>query len=121
MTTHTSSEKPIAVYGAMAANFIIALSKFVAAAVTGSSVMLSEGIHSVADRGNQGLILLGLRRSQKPAGAQHPFGHGQELYFWGLIVAIILFGLGGGLSIYERVIYIRHPSELDPYVYRADG
>lgn len=74
--------------------------------------MLSEGIHSVADTGNQGLILLGLKRSQKPADEQHPFGHGKELYFWSLIVAIVLFGLGGGLSVYEGVTHILHPSDL---------
>lgn len=115
MASRSSSDTPIVVYGAIAANFIIAVAKFVAAAFTGSSAMLSEGIHSVADTGNQGLILLGLNRSKKPADEMHPFGHGKELYFWSLIVAIILFGIGGGLSIYEGVIHVQHPAELgDP-------
>ena len=109
----TTSENPIVVYGAIAANLIIAISKFTAAAFTGSSAMLSEGIHSITDTGNQGLILLGLKRSKKPADELHPFGHGQELFFWSLIVAILLFGLGGGLSIYEGITHIQHPSELE--------
>lgn len=105
------SKKPIAVYGAMAANFFIAVTKFVAAAFTGSSAMLSEGIHSIVDTGNQSLLLLGTHLSEKPADENHPFGHGKELYFWGLVVAIILFGLGGGMSIYEGITHLQHPSE----------
>lgn len=107
-----SGEKPIAVYGAITANFIIAILKFTVAFITGSSVMLSEGIHSVADTGNQLLLLLGLYKSKKSADKTHPFGHGQELYFWSLIVAIILFGIGGGMSIYEGITHLRHPVEL---------
>lgn len=105
-------KKPIAVYGAIVANFIIAVFKFIVAFLTGSSAMLSEGIHSTADTGNQLLLLLGLRQSRKPADASHPFGHGQELYFWGLIVAIILFSAGGGMSIYEGITHLQHPTEL---------
>jgi len=93
----------------MVANAIIAVAKFTAAAITGSSAMLSEGIHSVADTGNQALLLLGNRRSHKPADRRHPFGYGQELYFWSLIVAMILFGLGGGFSIYEGIAHLSHP------------
>lgn len=104
-----SHDKPIAVYGAMVANFIIAVAKFVAAGFTGSSAMISEGIHSLVDTGNQALLLLGLRRAREPADELHPFGHGKELYFWGLIVAIILFGLGGGMSVYEGIQHIQHP------------
>jgi cation diffusion facilitator family transporter len=104
-----SHDKPIAVYGAMVANFIIAVAKFVAAAFTGSSAMVSEGIHSLVDTGNQALLLLGLRRARLPADDEHPFGHGKELYFWGLIVAIILFGVGGGMSVYEGIQHIQHP------------
>ena len=98
-----------AVVAAMIANGIIAVAKFTAAAITGSSAMLSEGIHSVADTGNQALLLLGNRRSHKPADKRHPFGYGQELYFWSLIVAMILFGLGGGFSIYEGIAHLSHP------------
>lgn len=98
-----------AVVAAMIANAIIAVAKFTAAAITGSSAMLSEGIHSVADTGNQALLLVGNRRSRKPADRRHPFGYGQELYFWSLIVAMILFGLGGGFSIYEGIAHLSHP------------
>ena len=107
-----SGEKPIAVYGAITANLIIAILKFTVAFITGSSVMLSEGIHSVTDTENEMLLLLGLYKSKKSADKTHPFGHGQELYFWSLIVAIILFGIGGGMSIYERITHLRYPVEL---------
>jgi cation diffusion facilitator family transporter len=110
-----SSETPITVIGAIIANFIIAVAKFVAAVFTGSSSMLSEGIHSLADTGNQGLLLLGINLSKRPADETHPFGYGKELYFWSVIVAIILFGIGGGLSIYEGITHLQHPEELrDP-------
>lgn len=105
-------EKPIAVYGAIVANLVIAIFKFIVALLTGSSAMLSEGIHSTADTGNQLLLLLGLHQSRKPADENHPFGHGQELYFWSLIVAIILFSAGGGMSIYEGITHLEHPTEL---------
>jgi cation diffusion facilitator family transporter len=107
-----SSEKPIAIYGAIASNLIIAIIKFIFAFFTGSSAMLSEGIHSTADTGNQLLLLFGLRQSRIPADEEHPFGHGQELYFWSLIVAIILFSGGGGMSIYEGITHLQHPNEL---------
>ncbi len=94
-----SGESKVVVYAALAANFVIMLAKFAAAAATGSSALFSEGIHSVADTSNQGLLLVGEKRSDKPPDDQHPFGYGQELYFWSLIVAIVLFGIGGGLSI----------------------
>jgi len=98
-----------AVVAAMIANAIIAVAKFVASAITGSSAMLSEGIHSVADTGNQALLLFGNRRSHRPPDRQHPFGYGPELYFWSLIVAMILFGLGGGFSMYEGIAHLKHP------------
>lgn len=108
-------EKPIAVYGAIGANAIIAAAKFTAGAFTGSSAMLSEGIHSVADTGNQLLLLLGINRSQKPPDEMHPFGHGKDLYFWSLIVAMVLFGVGGGMSFYEGITHIQHPAPItDP-------
>jgi cation diffusion facilitator family transporter len=110
-----SSAKPVTIYAAIAANFLIAVSKFIVAGITGSSAMLSEGIHSVADTGNQALLLLGIRLSKRPSDADHPFGHGKELYFWSLIVAIVLFGVGGGISLYEGIIHLQHPAELgDP-------
>jgi cation diffusion facilitator family transporter len=109
-------EKPVAIYGAMAANLAIAASKFVAAGFTGSSAMISEGIHSVVDTGNQILLLFGIKRSRRPPDAGHPFGHGMEQYFWSLIVAMLLFGLGGGMSVYEGVSHLLHPRPLeDPF------
>jgi cation diffusion facilitator family transporter len=92
-----SSKKVI--YAALVGNFLIALTKFMAFFVTKSSAMLSEGVHSVVDTSNQVLLLYGLRRAKKPADAQFPFGHGKEVYFWGFIVAIMIFTVGAGVSI----------------------
>jgi len=105
--------RPIAVYGAAAANLGIALAKFVAAAITGSSAMLSEGIHSVVDTGNQLLLLVGIRQSHKPPDKYHDFGHGKELYFWSLVVAIVLFGVGGGLAFYEGIQHVLDPHPIE--------
>jgi cation diffusion facilitator family transporter len=103
------AESKVAVYGAIAANVAIALTKFTVAGITGSSAMLSEGVHSAVDTFNGILLLVGLRLSQRPATDEHPFGHGKELYFWSLIVAILIFGLGGGISFYEGVQHIQRP------------
>jgi cation diffusion facilitator family transporter len=108
-----SSGAPVTIYGAIGANLIIAVAKFVAALFTGSSAMLSEGIHSVADTGNQLLLLLGVRRSRVPPDDLHPFGHGKELYFWSLVVAIVLFGVGGGMSLYEGIVHLQHPEPIE--------
>ncbi|MCY1213795.1 Ferrous-iron efflux pump FieF [compost metagenome] len=102
----------IAIYGAIAANVAIAVTKFVVAGITGSSAMLSEGIHSAVDTFNGVLLLVGIRLSQRPATAEHPFGHGKELYFWSLIVAVLIFGLGGGVSFYEGIQHMRHPEPM---------
>ena len=107
MAAQTGSK--IVVHAALAGNFAIALTKFVAAMLTGSSAMMSEGVHSLVDTGNQALLLYGLKRSQRPPDRTHPFGHGRELYFWSFIVAVLLFSLGAGVSFYEGLTHILRP------------
>lgn len=103
------------VYAALFGNGVIAVTKFVAAAMTGSSAMLAEGVHSVADTGNQAFMLLGLKRGARPSDRTHPFGYGKEVFFWGFVVAIVLFAVGAGVSVYEGVTHLFHPADLrDP-------
>lgn len=107
----TSSNKVI--IAAMIGNLIIAFTKFVASVVTGSSAMFSEGIHSVVDTGNQILLLYGIHRSKKPADEKFPFGYGKEIYFWSFVVAILIFAVGAGVSIYEGIHRLIHPSPIE--------
>jgi cation diffusion facilitator family transporter len=97
------SAKRLAIYSAIVANVAIATTKLVAAAVGGSAAMLSEGLHSVVDTGDSLLLLVGLHLAKRPATTRHPYGHGLEVYFWSMIVAMSIFGMGGGVSIYEGV------------------
>ena len=96
---------------AFGANLGIAAAKFVAAAITGSSAMLTEGVHSVVDSTNQLLLIWGRRQARKPPDQRHPMGYGRELYFWSFVVAVLVFSLGAGVSIYEGIIHIAHPEE----------
>ena len=104
-----------AVIAALLANLGIAVTKFVAFALTGSSSMLAEGIHSVADSGNQVLLLIGGRRSRRPATVQHPFGYGRERYIYAFIVSIVLFSVGGLFALYEGVHKVQHPEPIDKW------
>ncbi len=107
------AESKLAVFGAIAANVAIAAMKFVGAAATGSSAMLSEGIHSLVDSGDGLLLLVGMRLADRPPDERHPFGYGKELYFWSLIVAVLIFGVGGGVSIYEGILRLLDPKPME--------
>jgi len=106
-----------AIYGAIIANTAIAVCKFIAAFFTGSSVMLSEGIHSLVDSGNGFLLLIGVKRSKKPADDAHPFGYGKEVFFWSFVVALLIFALGGGFAIREGIKHLQHPKPLTNVVW----
>ena len=109
------SSSKTAIYSALAANLLIAITKFVAAAITRSSAMMSEGIHSLVDTSNEILLLLGLRKSKRKPDAERPFGYSKELYFWSFIVSILIFGVGGGISFYEGITHLQHPEVIqDP-------
>ncbi len=116
MSTSTAPESKTAIIAAIIGNVAIAVTKFIAAAYTGSSAMISEAIHSLVDTGNGGLMLVGIYKSRKPPDFSHPFGHGRELYFWSLIVAIAIFALGCGMSVYEGVEHLLDPKPMgDPF------
>ena len=108
----TSASKKV-IFAALAGNTLIAITKFIASFVTGSSAMLSEGIHSIVDTGNQGLLLYGMKQANKPASEEFPFGHGKEIYFWSFVVAIMVFALGAGVSLYGGIKHIIHPVEIE--------
>lgn len=107
----SSSSKKV-IIAALVGNSLIAVTKFAASVITGSSAMLSEAVHSLVDTGNQGLLLYGLKRAQRPADEEFPYGYGKEIYFWSFVVAIAIFSVGAGVSIYEGIQHIRHPAEL---------
>lgn len=109
MSANASTKVIIA---ALIGNTAISITKFFAAFTTGSSAMLSEGIHSLVDTGNQILLLYGLKQAKKPADEEFPFGHGKEIYFWSFVVAILIFAVGSGVSIYEGILHVIHPAEI---------
>ena len=109
------SGSKLVIYAALVGNGLIAVTKFAAASFTGSSAMFSEAIHSLVDTGNQGLLLFGIKRSSRPADDEHPFGYGMELYFWAFVVAILIFGLGAGISFYEGVRKLSNPHPISNF------
>jgi cation diffusion facilitator family transporter len=105
------------IYGALIANLAIAITKFIAGGLSNSSSMVAEGVHSMVDTTNQLLLLYGIRKSKKPPDGTHPFGYGKELYFWSFMVSVLIFGLGGGISITQGIRHIINPEPLsDPTV-----
>ncbi len=107
-----ASGSKFVIIAALIGNSLISVTKFVAASITGSSAMMSEGIHSLVDTGNQILLLYGMKRAAKPADDDFPFGYGKEIYFWSFIVAIMIFALGGGISIYQGIQHVQHPEPI---------
>jgi cation diffusion facilitator family transporter len=110
-----TEESKLPIYASIAANIAIAILKFIAAAISGSSAMVAEGVHSLVDSTDGGLLLIGHWRSRRPPDESHPFGYGHELYFWSLLVAVLFFVLGGGISVYHGILELLHPEPLrDP-------
>jgi len=109
----SSSGSKFVIWAALIGNSVISVMKFTAAFLSGSSAMLSEGIHSLVDTGNQVLLLYGIKRAAKPADENFPFGHGKEIYFWAFVVAISIFAVGAGVSIYEGIHHLRNPRDLE--------
>ena len=101
------------IFYALGANFLIFVAKLVAAIVTGSGAMTAEAVHSLADCGNQGLLLIGMKSAKKPPSPEYPLGHGKAIYFWSFLVALLLFSVGGAFSLYEGVHKLQHPEPLN--------
>ncbi|MBC22528.1 MAG: cation transporter [Phycisphaerae bacterium] len=108
-----ASGSKLVIMAALIGNGLISITKFIAAGITGSSAMLAEGIHSVVDTGNQVLLLHGLRRSALPPDRRYPFGHGREIYFWSFVVAILIFAVGSGITLYEGISHLRDPRPIE--------